>query len=202
LQCGDFGYFPDEAEFDPAKKLKSGGVPVHWCDGNHEDHGALAKFRSDPPTGHEVSENCVYQERGSTLTLPDGRVVLFMGGGDSIDKHERVEGVDWFPTELLTEADLARLPDCQVDIVISHTFPACFCVRKIFVPMGNYPLKLDLSDPTEEVLDAVFERYRPSRWYFGHWHKYLTGEHRGCQWTALSYASHTGWWTWLPERGV
>jgi len=196
LQCGDFGYFPKEAGFDPAKHLRTAGVKVHWCDGNHEDHDELAKFRSDPPTGHEVSEDCIYQERGSTLTLPDGRVV------DSIDKHQRKVGFDWFPSELLTEADLARMPDRKIDIVISHTFPACFGLRRKPGPMDHYPLKLALADPSEEILSAVFERYQPRLWYFGHWHKQVIGKFQGCKWMGMNYAGRTGWWTWLPEQGA
>ena len=128
LQCGDFGYFPREQRFkvgtltpdypfNPIGKVSS-PVPIHWCDGNHEDHASLAPFKSYQPTGHQIARNVIYQERGSTLTLPDGRKVLFMGGADSTDKGMRNEGLDWFNEELITEKDFENLPDGKIYIVI------------------------------------------------------------------------------------
>ena len=190
LQCGDFGYFPKFKLYCPENRLAN-RAPIHWCDGNHEDHESLAKFRSDPPAGHEVATNVFYQERGSTLTLPDGRTVLFMGGADSIDKKERTSGRDWFPEELITEADLARLPDCRVDIVISHTCPTRFDISE------HFPEKE--ADPSRKFLDVVLDRYKPARWYFGHWHKFLEGKHKNCRWKGLNSLNRHGGFAWLGE---
>jgi predicted nucleotidyltransferase len=207
LQCGDFGYFPrldympkDGGEtiypFEPQGKIENGNVPVHFCDGNHEDHEALAKFNSKTPTGHEVAPSVFYQERGSTITLPDGRVVLFMGGAESIDRHRRTEGRDWFPGELLTEADLASLPDCKVDIVISHTLPA---VLGFFGDFDSKSHRYKQDDPSRLVLDKVFYRYRPSYWYFGHWHHTQGRTVQRTHFQGLDQVTHAWNWTWLPE---
>jgi hypothetical protein len=232
LQVGDFGYFPrltierkrgiydhdglrtlvrvEERIRDPETRIKLRGTPLHWCDGNHEDFGALKQlvFGVDPetsletlypvprPRGHEVAPDCFYQERGSTITLPDGRVVLFAGGAYSIDKKLRTEGVDWFPEETLSEWDLARFPDVDVDIVVSHTAPDCFDLGpKITRGMTVW-------DPTSVLLTRVFERYRPKWWYFGHFHAYGHGEHDGCKWTVIghSQSSYARWWTWLDAK--
>ena len=50
------------------------------------------------------------------LGLPDGRIVLFMGGADSIDKKYRKIGFDWFPEELITQKDIYELPDTHGNI--------------------------------------------------------------------------------------
>jgi len=207
LQCGDFGYFPrldytpeDGGEtiypFEPKGQIENGDIPIHFCDGNHEDHDELAKFRSDPPSGHEVAPNVFYQERGSTITLPDGRVVLFMGGAESIDRVGRTEGRDWFSGELLTEADLARLPDCKVDIVISHTLPA---VVGFFGEFDSKSHRYKQDDPSRAVLDEVFFRYQPSRWFFGHWHYSRDHSILRTKFHALDQITNQRNWTWLSK---
>jgi hypothetical protein len=186
LQCGDFGYFPRLARPDGGRPNDPTGrlttrARVHWCDGNHEDHETLAMLRENLGEGRrgsfEVATNVFWQDRGSTLTLPDGRVVLFMGGADSIDKKLRLNGRDWFPGELISMGDIMALPDGPVDIVISHTCPSRF---RLPVPDAE-----KARDPSRKLLDEVFERYRPSLWYFGHWHKRMKGRYHKCRWTCL-----------------
>lgn len=207
LQCGDFGYFP-RLEYIPPEggptvypfrlegRLKTDGVPVHWCDGNHEDHETLAELRVGQPRAHEVVPKCFYQDRGSTLTLPDGRTVLFAGGAESWDRMRRTEGRDWFAQELLTEADLARFPNCQVDVVISHTVPALIK----FGHFDNRAHRAKQDDPSRAVLDEVFFRYRPRHWYFGHWHDAGRAIKLQTKFLALGKLERSyGCWTWLPK---
>ncbi len=213
LQCGDFGYWPKRpvAGWDASGGPGIHGavlqfaVPVHWCDGNHENHHALSNLRDgDPaPRAHQVGHNCFWQDRGSTLTLPDRRVVLFVGGADSIDKATRREGFDWFPEEVLTSDVLPRLPDCKVDIVVSHTAPLYFHLST-FGPMLGPGGKN--RDPSRVVLNRVFDRYRPSQWFFSHWHYFRSGEHENCKWTMLNMVlppeldvppDKGSWWRWL-----
>ena len=89
--------------------VKNPDTDIYWCDGNHEDHWTLAAWD--------------YMKRGSTLELPDGRTVLFMGGANSIDRKYRRLGDDWFPEELITQRQVMELPKVNVDIIISHTCP-------------------------------------------------------------------------------
>jgi predicted nucleotidyltransferase len=207
LQCGDFGYFP-RLEYIPPEgsptvypfklegRLETGGVPVHWCDGNHEDHETLAKLRVGQAGAHEVAPNCFYQDRGSTLTLPDGRTALFSGGAESWDRAWRTEGRDWFAQELLTVADLARFPNCQVDVVISHTAPALIEVGHF----DNRAHRAKQDDPSRPVLDEVFFRYRPRHWYFGHWHEARHDIKLQTKFLALDKLERGyGCWTWLPK---
>ncbi len=116
LQCGDFGYFPKFKDYHP-HHIKNGDCKIYWCDGNHSDHDTLRKIKRT-----EIRPNIFYMRRGSTLTLPDVRTVLFMGGAESIDKHLRTPGIDWFPQEVISQVDFNNLPpeDTKIDIVISH----------------------------------------------------------------------------------
>jgi hypothetical protein len=196
LQVGDFGFFPEQSRYNPREWGLASPVPVHWCDGNHEDHAALARLRASAGgrrVTHEVAPNVFWQDRGSTLTLPDGRVALFMGGADSIDKRLRIEGESWFPGEQISDEDMAALPEGPVDIVISHTAP-----NRILLEAVNHPDAL-VRDPARERLDEVLKRYRPSRWYFGHWHAPMVGEADGCKWTALNDMAGNGFYAWLGK---
>ncbi len=184
IVAGDFGYWPgtrwgrDLQIFDPP-------FPVHFCDGNHEDHVALQIRRDNgPPRAHRIGEpNVFWQDRGSTLTLPDGRVVLFAGGAWSQDWDLRTDGVDWHKDlEILTEEDFARFPNVHVDIVVSHTMPGRFLPGFL----GSMLLQFEGSDSSRDVLDKVFEKYRPSMWFFGHWHDRQSGLMDGCAWHGLA----------------
>ncbi len=117
IACGDFGLWPSEKgckEFSDIKLPK--GCELRWCDGNHENHWALRDRKSD-----EIEPGIIYMPRGSTYTLPDGRVVMFMGGAHSIDKAWRTLGIDWFPEETISQKDMMDLPDMNIDIIVSHT---------------------------------------------------------------------------------
>lgn len=185
IVCGDFGFWPGEAKYE-LSDLKNKDTKVYWCDGNHENHVALAKRTSD-----EVAPNVFYMPRGSTMKLPDGRTIMFFGGADSYDKDSRTLNVDWFKEELPTQEQLDRAMayDGPVSMVVSHTAPEEFDVK----------VRNSFRDPTRFVLSRILEKFRPQFWYFGHWHWPLTGFHDGTRWTGLHYADmgNSRWWVYL-----
>lgn len=198
LQCGDFGWWPSmEVNVKKhyarnkweLKGVKPGNSKIYWCDGNHEEHVDLVQ----DGLIHEMYD-CVYHaSRGSVLVLPDGRNVLFVGGADSIDKQFRTNGIDWFASENISQRDFETIMsvDVEIDIVISHTCPTSF---DILDSREHY------SDVNRLVLDEVLIKYKPSYWYFGHWHKFRTGKFENTFWTCLSFPGGGGrWWTFLPK---
>ena len=173
-------------------------MPIHWCDGNHEDHHALQqivrKHGHDAPI--KVAENVFYQPRGSVLPLPDGRNVLFMGGAFSVDW--KLRRADWSgELELITENDLDRVPNVEIDIVISHTAPNEFEIDLPPLPADWDPTP----DPSRDVLSRILRERQPKLWYFGHFHTSATGESLGCKWTALSHNVGRDFvsWRWLED---
>lgn len=199
LQCGDFGYYPGNHGGWPPKnpQIIPGECLVHFADGNHEDHDALSlalqNNRLEGPRG------VFFQPRGSVLSLPDGRNVLFIGGAEASQPREPVFGVviNDAPVPPLSLDVLNDLPgDIKIDIVISHTCPSSFDLEAR-VPHGYEPRawKAKLHDPTRETLDKVLHRCKPERWFFGHFHIHQEGMIAGCKWCALGFSEgEEKWW--------
>lgn len=202
LCTGDFGWWPKLSMSNKIiysqKSWKHDGLKipegtkVYFCDGNHEDHWDLEKRRGDTYDIVELYPRCFYCPRGSTLQLPDGRNVLFMGGADSIDKSCRTLGIDWFPEEVISYADVERALSLEtpIDILISHTVPL------EWVPDVCRGEKF--SDPSRPALSAILKKFQPKLWYSGHWHHEAQGKHKDTYWYSLDYPGHRGrWWRGL-----
>lgn len=215
LQCGDFGYWPHTAPthtWFPAGEtappagdakpygiktavpfLKDGHIKIYWCDGNHENHDALDELERLLPDMPfiPVMPNVCFARFGSVLTLLDGTTLMFCGGASSDDADTRIPGLEWWPQEAVDSADMKHLPDPTiqpVDWIISHTSPLAFEVadERAWAPKNQ--------DSSRRHLETVRERFRPSRWWFGHYHVHATGIAEGCQWTCLDHPGHWGCW--------
>jgi len=225
LQCGDFGWWPrfhktthlshgtyrldhmtgikKAAPFNQYG-VKTGDSKLHFCPGNHEDWEDLnSKADSFNPIPVELYKNVFYMPRCSTLKLPDGRNVLFMGGAMSTDKEWRRYRYDWYPEEVITQADIYNLPEVEIDIVVSHTSPSWF-KQELFEKSDDWKQSDSywlekFRDPSCLALDVVWEKYRPSLWFFGHYHIAKFGKYRDTNWFALNKETDTGWWTFLPK---
>lgn len=187
--CGDFGYWPNHPRIFNSASIKPQGSKIYWCDGNHEDHWSLAARDSD-----EIFHNVFYMPRGSVMSLPDGRNVMFMGGADSIDKVVRTEGVDWFREEVISQKDLFNLPDIEIDILITHT-----CPSELVEELRQFRTEKDL-EPSNLAISTLLEIYKPKYLFFGHWHIYREGILNGTHWHCLSYPGQgERWWMFLPD---
>lgn len=197
MQVGDFGWWPAMEVTKPViyghqkewllQGIKPQNSRIYWCDGNHEQHPHLSQDRHLT----EMYDRVTFCSRGSTIVLPDERVVMFMGGADSIDKKQRTAGHDWFPDENISQWQLQRAMEYEgrVDIIISHTCPLEFNIE------GNEGKR---NDSNRVALSRLLEKYKPELWYFGHWHKNKKGKHNGTYWECLDYPKHGGkWWDWL-----
>lgn len=187
--------------------LKPGPSKFYFCPGNHEDWEELNLLAtSDDPTPIEVIPNVHFMPRCSTLVLPDGRTVLFIGGADSTDKEYRKYRYDWYPEEIITYRDIENLPDIDIDIIISHTSPQDFksdlnADSKDWRCKDSYWLE-KFRDPTCYALNRVLEKYKPELWFFGHYHICKTSTWRKTRWFALNKEASIGWWTYLPKKGT
>jgi len=202
LQCGDFGYWPRKYGWPPDDPpLKNGATKIYWCDGNHEDHHELSRIAGS--NNCEIAPNCHYQPRGSIVTLPDDRNVLFFGGAASGDNWRRTERETMFQSEVPNLSDLDKISnDKKIDIVISHTAPTAFKIRQT-PPLGyaRIPWLAKHQEETRKILNKVLHRHNPCLWYFGHFHIHQTGRNQECNWTALAMPLDGGetWWMELPD---
>lgn len=197
LQCGDFAwYWP--RKWKPAIEnkvgfLPSGRVPIWWIGGNHEDWDALDALGTQIV---EVAKDVFYCPFGTTLRLSPEITVLFAGGAESIDKMARLRHMAggapkiWWEQEGISDADLARLANVpRADWVISHTAPEVFDIDDQMRKTGEY---VEFHEPSRGMLNAVFEKYKPTRWFFGHFHHYLHGGTDGCKWEGLASIDRGG----------
>jgi Icc-related predicted phosphoesterase len=204
LSCGDFGWWPkfhDSYSLCPpygVKKkkwelfgaIKNHDCKIHFAPGNHEDWNDLDEHEKSSQL--ELMPNVFYMPKGSVVTLPDGRNVLFFGGAESIDKAYRIEGVDWFRQEVATYADLYLLDKitCKIDIVISHTAPDKFTAFDATMPER-------IGDPTRQILDYILDHFKPSLWYFGHFHRPAKERIGDCLLTAMNMTRESNCWAWI-----
>ena len=130
VQLGDFGVWPDQAGQDYLARVSAllGEVNAElwFIDGNHEDFPQLARLASDTtPDGRVlVRPGLFHLPRGYRWTW-HGLGWLACGGGVSLDRAQRTEGVDWWPDEEITDRTEAGIVAAgHADVLVSHDCPA------------------------------------------------------------------------------
>ncbi len=171
LQLGDFGYWPHTE--DGVRFLeqvtwhaeRNGIACVYWIDGNHENHDALAELAPDDDGMVSVVDRCRWIPRGHRWEW-SGVCFGALGGAFSVDWRRRTEGVSWWRGETLTVADVARLGDESLDVLISHDAPEGMPLRGFPIPPED---EMRSAGVRARVLEAV-EATEPSLVVHGHWH--------------------------------
>ncbi len=137
----------------------------HWV--NMGNHDYLPWLYSSYST-----KNTTYFNNESIFTIR---------GADSIDKHLRREGTDWFPNEELNYQEQLEAFDfyskVKPKIVISHD-----CPQSVMERLFGYPEK----SQTRQMLQAMFEEHQPDLWVFGHHHKSKDEMINGTRFVCLS----------------
>jgi len=128
------------------KWLNERNFATLFLDGNHENHKKLFSGITAPEIissdytdeyiiekkfgGYvgKVSDSIYHLRRGEVYII-NGKKFFTMGGGGSIDKYLRVEGVDWWPEEepnrkeLYYGLDNLEKHNNTVDYILGHTAP-------------------------------------------------------------------------------
>lgn len=172
IVCGDFGYlFSGTPREELAlRELSFRPYNILFVDGNHENFNLLNNY---PPIqwrggkARRIRRNIFHLMRGQVFEI-EGHTIFTMGGGCSIDRFRRYEGVDWWPCEMpcaeeyaLARKNLERC-DNDVDYIITHTAPETV-MQHIF---GDHDCERELNGFLQWVLDNVAYQ----RWFFGHLH--------------------------------
>jgi len=195
---GDFGFWPRARKNKPwTRKFPHKTV---WVDGNHEDHEIL--LRLDEPNWGLESKNmpnlegwqeCLEQwEYKSRGTIEDG--ILYIGGAKSVGPNTSMRGIDWFPEENISYMDQERVFNAieeygpeNIHTVISHDCPGSFDVSVACTSTG-----IEIIDGNRKFLEAVKQYVRPSRWYFGHYHRSMSGNEDGTYWRCVNKINGNG----------
>ena len=162
---------------------------------------------------HELSRvNKIAKERGNTIIavrgnhddpsyfngsfdmsnfkfVPDYTVyenILFIGGGISIDRHQRTPNVDYWFNEI-PYYDEEKLKDVNPLLIITHSAPSfCDPTTKIGLEAWmKYDKELGVDCAGERlVFDKVFDYLKandklPKYWNYGHFHRSTFANHFG-----------------------
>lgn len=182
IVAGDFGigfwngrYWPEEMFFD---WLEEQPYTVLFCDGNHCNFDILDSYpvtRWNGGNVHLIRKNLIHLMRGEIFRI-DGKTFFVMGGGYSLDKYLRTEGLSWWPREMPSEEEYENARNnlnragSQVDYIITHTAPAetvyDLSLRRQLGIRGDVTEELELTTFLNHVQATVSYKC----WYFGHFH--------------------------------
>lgn len=182
VQLGDFGVYRHAPDFLAlARRARPDyGVDLWFLDGNHEEFPYL---RTVAATGHrlergvlapvEIAPGFIYLPRGARVELA-GRTVLCVGGATSVDRTMRTAGVDWFPEERLSDAEIAgAIAGGRVDILLSHDAPSGWAIPGLLSPRDMpwfWRGELDAAIEHRRRLGEVFVAVQPTVVVHGHYH--------------------------------
>lgn len=174
--AGDFGGVWDNGAGDKyvLDAYESRNFTTLFVDGNHENFPLLSTFPVEEFHGgkvHRIRDSVYHLMRGQVYDF-GGRTFFTFGGATSHDRIWRQAGIDWWPEELPSEAELKEaernLEACgyKVDYVISHC-----CPRRALSELGL--IKFYTEDRLNRFFDYLTEDkgLQFKKWYFGHYHE-------------------------------
>lgn len=182
IQVGDLAYLPQmwgqttkEANKLIVDFVNKNDLKFYWIDGNHEDHSVLQYVENFDSSVHNVyGPNFHYMPRGSYMEL-DRYILFFIGGAETRDKHNRIQGKDYFLEELILrhQEDFVFEQIKQVEqikkpvILIAHT-----CPQEVIDDERNL---LDLMENGgtghNRFLGEVVRILKPLLYFHGHFHR-------------------------------
>jgi Icc-related predicted phosphoesterase len=176
VQVGDFGFWPRHKQgqrfLAEASNLATTIIPLHFIDGNHEDHAELKGL------GGEIMPGLHYHPRGTITTLGPTRFFWF-GGAHSIDRHYRELGKSWFLNEHHTDDELAKATQLldvvgPVDVTVTHDAPFGPLLQGIgnLNDFGTSPEDQLAAHRVRTEIDGLIARSGARLAVHGHWHSF------------------------------
>lgn len=191
IQLGDFGFDFNKNVMASIKAWLDADERRRWLwiDGNHDQHDyirtEICKGKHPKKPVRHFHDRMFYCPRGSTLKIGQ-KNVLFLGGAVSIDVHRRQQGVNWWPQEHLSTADVHRAIDNghRADILLSHDAPPTGALKNWLRGQGY---KIDrASEQNRKAIAAVLENTPVYEVYHGHYHHSYTADYGTVLVTGLS----------------
>jgi predicted phosphodiesterase len=161
------------------KTLKRKNQRLFIVRGNHDD----------PSYWPRSVGNIQLVEDYAKAEFKNGKVCLFIGGGISIDRCSRKEGVSYWKGEP-TPSPTCDISD--VDVVIAHDCPSWINHPSSTLRV-NYPSfcrdDADLMKDAKaqrETMDDIYHKASPSTWIYGHYHNYDKNFETDCDFYCLN----------------
>lgn len=194
VQLGDFGIWDHTragvAFLDTVDDaLEDAGIPLYFCDGNHENFDSLLKLPVSIDGFRRVRKNILHAPRGHIWSW-SGVTFMAMGGAHSIDgpggiwqqgrgpmpaRHVMDDPVDlggWWPQETITAVQAMEAKEAarhyqeemgEIDVLIAHD-----CPLGVNIPgIGGYPA----GDQNRRLLAEVCDVANPKYIFCGHFHQ-------------------------------
>lgn len=180
LHLGDFGYWPERTGQGFAQTVdywaRAAGIErVLVTPGNHEWWSSLdERFAAAPCEAIQLAERVFVMPRGFRFTLA-GRQFTSFGGAALQDKDDRVPMKEWWPTEVPSEEDVARvIAGGQTDVLLTHEAVdgGTELVQRVIRsnPLGWDAQALAYSALSRDRVTRVYQSLRPQVLAHGHLH--------------------------------
>lgn len=182
---GDFGIWPGphgrEYLLDLEAALESHAMKLYVTPGNHEDYDQIEELPS-LDLGHDIGE--VQWITDHIAVLPRGHrwersgwSFVSLGGAPSVDRWSRRDGVDWWPAEAITDADVARvITGGPADVMLAHDAPdSALGTRGVASVLRGNPVgwpahALRYAAEGRDRMTAAFLAVEPRLFLHGHYH--------------------------------
>jgi predicted phosphodiesterase len=147
---------------------------------------------------HENYENLPPHSLGDfgLIEVPNFGSIFFVRGAFSLDYKERDIGMDWFPEEELSIAELGKAIDLykeiKPDFVISHECPQGV-LSHFAMPGAAARFGYDtpyIKTKTSQALEAMRVFHKPKMHIFGHYHRTHQMKHEGTEYLCLGELSY------------
>ena len=184
IQLGDFGIGFQKWEIESKlldkvnKVCVKNNINIIAYAGNH-DSPKFFKERNFIKSNIELIPSYTYLEF-------EGKSILCIGGAISIDRIDRVEGVSWWPDEVLDfRPELVR----PVDVLLTHSAPAWIGPNRregIVQHFCGFDLTLweELKEERRQ-LGEIFNLAKPKQYFMAHFHRHETIFRGDCKSTIL-----------------
>jgi len=104
------------------------------------------------------------------------------------------ERSQWFPEEEITEEQTQRILNTNkhVEVIVAHDCPISFMKQIVSSIIKPY-------DVSNHKLEAIFNKFRPKLWIFGHHHTSIDKKFKGCRFFCLDIGHAMGFDVPLAE---
>jgi Icc-related predicted phosphoesterase len=167
IQVGDFGYFsPGISQWK-----NDLAIPVMFIDGNHEDFDLLDMI---------IPTQLLFHIPRGTVCEFEGKRIAFCGGGESIDRAYRKEGISWWRDERVRRSDIEKVIENvdgkPIDYLITHCPPVSI-IHSHFPKLDHedWGLPADWKDESGIMIQELWDRLGNPNLICGHMHKSVHG---------------------------